>query len=198
QGDHLSKIALARGFIDYRTIWDHPNNAELKKKRENPHVLSPGDKVFVPDKEVREESRPTDQRHRFKRVGRVLMLRLALKDFDHEPLADTPCELHVEGTVHALRTDKSGRIERAIPTGAETAMLIFQDPLVPFDLSIPIRIGHLDPVDEVTGQKARLRNLGYFAGPVDGTADEGFGFAVQEFQCDYGLTVDGVWSPDAG
>jgi hypothetical protein len=41
QGDHLSKIAKAFGFSDYHTIWDHPNNGDLKQKRQNPNVLLP-------------------------------------------------------------------------------------------------------------------------------------------------------------
>jgi len=30
------------------TVWKHPKNAELRKSRDNPHVLQEGDKLFVP------------------------------------------------------------------------------------------------------------------------------------------------------
>jgi peptidoglycan hydrolase-like protein with peptidoglycan-binding domain len=50
----------------------------------------------------------------------------------------------------------------------------------------------LDPIDILAGQKERLNNLGYFAGDPQTEADEDFRSAVEEFQCDHGLTVDGV------
>jgi peptidoglycan hydrolase-like protein with peptidoglycan-binding domain len=94
-----------------------------------------------------------------------------------------------------LTTDSDGRIERNIPTTAEDALLIFKDPQVPFDLGTRIKIGHLDPVEEVSGQKARLSNLGYFFTRDDGRDEERFDHGIQEFQCDHGLTVDGVCGP---
>jgi hypothetical protein len=196
QGDHLAKIAKNFGFSGYRTIWDHPANAELKKKRQNPHVLCPGDKVFIPVKEVKEEPGATEQRHRFKWHSHQLKLRLRLLDFDNQPLADTDCTLHVEGKTRELTTDGDGRIEEQIPATAQDAVLIFKDPLVPLDLSTNIKIGHLDPVEEASGQKARLSNLGYFYCRDDGRDEERFNYAVQEFQCDHDLAVNGICSPE--
>jgi nucleoid-associated protein YgaU len=49
QGEYLSKIARSYGFSDYRTIWEHPKNAALKQARQNPNVLFPGDRLFIPD-----------------------------------------------------------------------------------------------------------------------------------------------------
>src|SRR4030095_14342956 len=51
QGDHVAGIAFRFGLSDFRTIWDHPNNTELKNKRQNPNVLFPGDVLYVPDRE---------------------------------------------------------------------------------------------------------------------------------------------------
>jgi N-acetylmuramoyl-L-alanine amidase len=48
QGEHLSRLAKQFGFSDYSTIWDHPENAELKRKRNNPNVLYPGDTCSFP------------------------------------------------------------------------------------------------------------------------------------------------------
>jgi N-acetylmuramoyl-L-alanine amidase len=193
QGEHLSHIAADHGFSDFMTLWDHPENRELKNRRRNPHVLMPGDELFIPERELKEETKPTEQRHRFKIARKPLMLRLVIKDFDNQPLADTKVQLQVEGTVRELKTDGQGLIETPIPPTAEQAVIVFQDPSVPFDMQVPVRIGYLDPVEEVSGQKARLRNLGYYVDAPEGQPDEPrLSHAVQEFQCDFGLPVDGL------
>src|SRR3990172_130657 len=111
QGDYLSKIAKQYGFADYKAIWDHPENADFKKKRKNPNILYPGDKLFVPVKEVKEMSVATEQRHRFEVKRSPLKLRLALKDFGFKPLANTKCVLHVDGEQFELMTDANGLVE---------------------------------------------------------------------------------------
>jgi N-acetylmuramoyl-L-alanine amidase len=65
QGEHLSTIAAEEGFADFHVIFDHPNNARLGELKRDPHVLFPGDEVFVPDRENRNEPRLTDATHRF-------------------------------------------------------------------------------------------------------------------------------------
>jgi peptidoglycan hydrolase-like protein with peptidoglycan-binding domain len=52
-------------------------------------------------------------------------------------------------------------------------------------------------VEELSGQLWRLNNLGYRAGGGEAPAanDPDFLSAVEEFQCDYALTVDGVCGP---
>jgi N-acetylmuramoyl-L-alanine amidase len=196
QGDHLSKIAKDFGFSDYRTIWDHPNNADLKQKRQNPNVLFPGDTVFIPDRELREESASTDKRHRYQMDTQKLKLRLTLEDQHEKPIANASCILLIGGQTADIKTGASGLIEEDIPPRAHEAYLKIQDPQTPFyDVPISIKIGDLDPVDEVSGQLARLNNLGYFAGDPAQKDDRAFQSAVEEFQCDHGLTVDGKCGP---
>jgi hypothetical protein len=60
---------------------------------------------------------------------------------------------------------------------------------------IPFKIGDLDPVLETSGQVARLNNLGYFAGDLSNPDPATFQSAVEEFQCDKSLTVDGICGP---
>ena len=192
QGEHLSQIAKQYGFRDFNTVWNHPDNADLKKLRQSPNVLFPGDTVKIPDKTQKKESRPTGQKHSFKLAGGRLLLRLALRDFDNQPLANTACQVQVDGASTELTTDANGRVEVPISPTAKEATLVFKDPLVPFDLSVPIKIGHLDPVEEISGQKARLSNLGYITRPIEEVDDTIFARTVQEFQCDLGLPVNGV------
>jgi len=191
QGDYLSKIASKHGISDYLTIWNHPKNAELKKKRQNPNILYLGDVLFIPEKEEKTESGATEQKHRFMVRAKPLMLRIVFKDLDDEPVANKRCDLHLDGQVYELTTNTEGKIEQKIPATAETGMIIFKDPEVPFD-QIPIKIGHLDPIEEVSGWRDRLNNLGYNAGPLDYPDEEQIRMAVGRFQADNGLQVDGI------
>ncbi len=196
QGEHLSSIAKKYGFASYKTIWDHAQNAEVKKKRQNPNVILPGDRLFIPDKEVKEESGGTEKRHRFQVTAEKLTLRLALEDLYRKPIANAKCELRVENDVFTLTTSGQGKIEQDIKPTDERAFLTIKDPQTPVnEIQIPVMIGHLDPVEEVSGQKTRLANLGYYAGRIDGQDDPAFRLAVEEFQCEHGLTVDGVCGP---
>jgi hypothetical protein len=183
QGDYLSKIAKNHGFQDYRTIWDHPRNAELKKKRKNPNILYPGDVLHIPEKQTKEVTGGTGQKHRFRAKRKSPMLKIVLKDINNKPMANLECELRVEGKTYPLTTDGKGRVEQEISPGAEEGRLVLKPPDLPPE-EIPLKIGHLDPVEEVSGWQARLNNLGYDAGPVDGKETEQLRSAIEEFQCD--------------
>jgi hypothetical protein len=232
QGEYLSGIAKQYGFSSYKAIWDHAQNAALKKQRQNPNVIYPGDQVFIPDKRKKQEVRSTGQTHRFVLKAEKLKLRLVVEDLYEKPLDNARCELRIENEVYQLKTDGKGKIEQDIPPGVRSAVLTVKDPRTPInEIVIPIKIGHMDPVDTESGQKARLNNLGYFAGPLedekvpapdakpeantdakkDSSADTAkaepqngkkddetralFLSAVEEFQCDHGLVVDGKCGP---
>jgi LysM repeat protein len=197
QGDYLSKIAKEFGFSDYRTIWNHPDNSELKSKRQNPNVLYPGDKLVIPDRNLREESCAVDKSHNFKVKRPVLRLRLVLEDAYEKPIANAQCVLTIDGDSRTITTDGEGKIDEPLEPGTTSAAIIIQDPKQTHlnSVRIPIKIGHLDPLEEVSGQRARLKNLGYFPGTVDDKDDPAFVTAVERFQAEHGLTVDGIPGP---
>jgi N-acetylmuramoyl-L-alanine amidase len=191
QGDHLSKIASNYGFRDYRLIWDHPQNAELKKKRQNPNVLYPGDVLFVPEQEMKEIPAATEKRHQYQVQAKPLALRLEIRYANNKPMAGVECELQIEGTIYPLTADEKGRIEHDISPDAESGELKIKHPDIAFP-EIPLQIGHLDPIEEVSGWKARLNNLGYDAGTVDDLETAPLRSAIEEFQCDYFKDVNQV------
>ena len=198
QGEHISAIARQHGFSDYTTIWNHPDNAQLRDLRDDPHVLLPGDRLFIPERQERKESAATDQLLTFKLSGQPLILRVVLKEANFDPIDNTSADLHVASAKHEVTTDASGKFEQSIPKTAQRAKLMFKNQDQPFDVLVPMQIGHLDPITETSGQKARLNNLGYFPGPLDGDGDDPqqFPSAVEEFQCDHDLTVTGVCDLD--
>jgi N-acetylmuramoyl-L-alanine amidase len=196
QGDYLAKIARANGFSDYRAIWDHPRNAELKAERQDPNILFPGDHLVISDREPRSEFCVTEQRHRFRLHTPTLKLRLVLEDMYEKPVAHAPCKLMIGTDLDELTTDANGRISQDLRPDAHDAILVVHSAETPFsDVVLSIQIGDLDPVQKVSGQIARLNNLGYFAGNVDSSTTDQFRSAVEEFQCDHGLTVDGICGP---
>ncbi|HWY78325.1 MAG TPA: peptidoglycan-binding protein [Verrucomicrobiae bacterium] len=197
QGDHLARIARAFGFSDWQTIWKHPNNANLKNKRQNPNVLYPGDLLYIPDRQSREESCSTDKKHGFVMKTSDLKLRLTLRDQYENPIANASCNLILGAKSDTVTTDGSGKIEVDIQPDDHDGILIIQDAETPFESTpISFRIGDLDPVLETSGQVARLNNLGYFAGDIKQPDPATFQSAVEEFQCDNNLTVDGICGPN--
>lgn len=209
QGEYLAKIARARGFSSWKTIWDAGENGELRRTRESPNILFPGDQLFIPDRAPREELRPTDQRHRFAVRTETLRLRIVLKGWNHRPLAGHDCTLLVEDLTRDVRTQPDGKLDEQISPRATAGLVIDRGgprPRARVERHILLRIGNLDPVDKVSGQIARLNNLGYDAGEVPDhplSAAEAqeirrspqFLSAVEEFQCDTHLKVDGACGP---
>jgi peptidoglycan hydrolase-like protein with peptidoglycan-binding domain len=58
-----------------------------------------------------------------------------------------------------------------------------------------LQIGFLDPIDELSGVQARLNNLGFDSGEVDGLNGPRTRAAVKSFQKKHGLVVDGIAGP---
>jgi len=190
QGDYFAKIAKKYGFSNWRTIYNHADNAELKQKRPDPNILYPGDKIVIPNKTTKEDSGGTGQRHRFRFKSDDLWLRIVLKDNNNKPIANTPYQLNLERQTIEGQTDGDGLLEQQIAPDAAEGYLLIQH------REFLLKIGHLDPIDTITGVQARLKNLGYYGGEVDGVKGKQTLSAIEEFQCDHGLTVDGIAGPN--
>jgi len=185
EGETVASIAAQHGLAP-ETVWDDPANADLKEQRGDPNILFPGDVVVVPDKRAKEESGAAEQRHRFRTHRGTVTLRLVLHDAGDQPLADQACTLVVGSRSFELTSDGDGVIEQVVPAGEEDGKLLMGERV------LPLKIGHLDPIDEHAGRRERLNNLGYRAGQGDDPDQPVFRSAVEAFQCDHDLTVDGV------
>jgi hypothetical protein len=194
QGEHMSGIAAQYGFPDWETIWQQPENAALRAKRD-PHVLFPGDQVFIPDRVARNEPARTNKVHIFKiQPPPPLYLRVRVLDLSHEPVTNANCHLGLdEGKLDAENTNNKGifehEITRLVRKGELTAFerkpkreATSSDPFV--KIRFDLLIGNLDPETTFSGQQARLNNLGYFAGFTTKDLDQ-FRWAVEEFQRDH-------------
>jgi N-acetylmuramoyl-L-alanine amidase len=192
QGDTLPRIAKQYGFYDWATIYNHDQNADFRKKRPDPHVIAPGDQIVIPDKTTKEVKGATGQTHEFKLKTRVTLFRTAVLDAAQKPYAGKTYELTAGEKKFEGTTDDGGVIERNIPEDVdEVSLKVWVDgdpPKKP--RSLKLKVGHLDPVELVTGVQARLKNLGYDC-PTSGTIDEKTKAALKSFQKDHGLAVSG-------
>lgn len=217
EGDCIGNIAFSRG-IDWHTIWDHPENAELKAKRKDPNVLLPGDIVFIPDLRVKEQDCPTDAKHSFKVKGTPARFRIKMlgerkqedktesraptnhsiyKDPDFkpktrsdDPIANVPYVLDVDGKLTNGVTGGDGVIDLPIPPGARRGKLTV-NPGTPQEKIYNFPFGSLDPIEEFSGVSRRLNNLGFFCGSGNASTKE-FKAAVSLFQESFGLPITGA------
>lgn len=181
-GECVSTLA-ARHRLEWKAIWDHPENAALRRLRSNPNLVAPGDEVFVPDVEPKQLQGATGQAHHFVVSREAVTLRLRLVA-SGEPVANAGCTLEADGCSVAGRTDGDGVLEVAVPAELRRARLVVDDRPDAWW----IEIGALPPPDGVEGARARLRNLGYHVGTGSVRAlDEATRGAIAEFQRAHGL-----------
>jgi putative peptidoglycan binding protein/LysM domain-containing protein len=198
KGEHISSIAKRYGYSNWRLIYDHPDNSELRQQRPNPNVLHKGDKIVIPDKDLKSIECETEQRHRFRLELHNLLLRIIVRRYGR-PITNKRYELRIgeriSPTIYRGQTDDEGLVEQRINNDAQRGELIVWDdntdpPKVIFKQNI--RIGHIDPVDCSTGVQSRLRNLGFYKGAIDGEDGPKTQDAIRAFQKKHGLEVNGV------
>lgn len=193
QGDCLSSIAHQFGFADWRTIYNHGSNAAFRQQRPNPNQIFPGDQIFIPDTEGKTEDAPTDKWTEFKIDNQKTMIRVRMMDGNNKPFAGKQYQLDVNGTLSEGSTKADGMIEQEIPADAtEATLTVWFD----VDKTRPgviwnLKLGHLDPWDKPSGVQARLKNLGYDPGPVDGIVGPRTTAALKGFQFSQNLPVTG-------
>jgi len=190
QGECLSRIAARYGFASHTDIYDHPANAEFKRKRPNPNIIHPGDEVVIPDKAPKSFAVATGAVHRFVVQLPRRTLRLSLQDADRAPLADTPCTLTISGKAIKGVTDGQGILVLEVPVDAEEGRLVAGS------YEWPLRIAALNPIDHtddggISGIQGRLRNMGHDPGPVDGQLGSKTRAALRAFQARNNLTING-------
>jgi hypothetical protein len=196
QGDCISSIAFAYNLFP-KTIWDHPDNAELKKLRKDPNSLFPGDSVVIPEIELKEEDCQPEQKHRFKRKGVPERLRIQFltgAEEDDAPRKGIPYTLDI--TTKSGRpvpqkkgkTDNDGYLDESIPPDAIKGIIVLDEGEE--EEVYEIMLGHIDPIDTPSGIRARLENLGYDCGNEDGdTLGDMTIEAIRNFQSDNDLKI---------
>jgi hypothetical protein len=181
RGEHLSGVAASYGFDDYAVVWNRPENAALRAARRHPHVLQPGDEIWIPERVDRPASRPTGAHHRFAVDASPLELRLRILDFKGRPIAGVSCALDAAPRA----TDGDGAVKAPVAKSAEQSSLLLRG------VTRRLAVGDLDPVGADDGCTARLFNLGYLLDPLAVPGDDEARIAIEDFQADHGLPLTG-------
>lgn len=182
EGDCFLSIAYDNGFF-WETLWNHPNNKDLRKLRKDPNCLFPGDVVFVPDKRDKAFQRPTGKLHQFRLKGVPARITIQLL-YCGEPRKNERYKLKVGSASSEGKTDNNGMVRLSIPPNAKEGTLVVGSG--DFITEYTLDLGYLDPVDETQGVQCRLQNLGYYAGPLDGTRNDDTIAALKAFQKEEG------------
>ena len=168
RGECMASIAAKYGFSDYRDIYQDPANAALKAKRPNPSLLFPGDLIEIPERKPTIFECETGKTHAFELKPRKRMLRIRLEEMSGVPIADMPVTLVVSPKEkYETTTDKDGILKQELPLQTKR-VLLQAGAMVRL-----IRIADLNPMQDapdggISGVQARLKNLGFFSGTVDG------------------------------
>lgn len=184
QSDRLATVARSKGFLRWQTIWDFPGNADLRELRGTPHILQPGDQLAIPSKVERTAEVPGGTAEYVVQCSaEVLRVRFAgIRSSDANPVtfkATPDGGAAIEGPL-----PKSGNMEVDLPPDTETVHVeLFRkqdgdEAFAAYDFTV----GGLDPLSEISGIKARLQNLGFYDGPIDGNLDDSTRTAIAHFR----------------
>jgi N-acetylmuramoyl-L-alanine amidase len=176
-GDSIESIAYSHGFF-WKTLWDAPENAALREQRANdPNALLPGDVVHVPDLRGKSVARAAGAHHVFRRKGVPSVLKVRLLE-DARPRANIAYTVEAAGRNVTGTTDADGWVECYLMPDVEEGILR----LDATDEELAFTIGTKRPATTTWGIQTRLRNLGFYGGPIDGEPSDATTAALRAFQ----------------
>ena len=182
EGDTTSGLASQHGFSPH-TIWNHPDNAGIRQKRRDMNILMPGDILIIPDKQLKQVTAATEQLHRFVLRNTPALFQLQLYHADGTERSNQDYRLVVDDRSYSGTTDGQGLLIEYISPRAKAGRI----ELLPEMDRIDLRFGTLNPLEEDSGVRRRLANLGF---PSGDTAEE-LRAALTAFQKDCQLEPTG-------
>lgn len=189
--DHIVRLAYYTGHKSYEAIWNDPANEQLRERRPDPGVLGVGDPVHIPDAPPWIfEQLPTRREHQLVLDLPLPKIRIRLLRVGYIPFGGKACNARFDDEMVAKTPDADGEVEFEL--GPDTVFVSLEVDQQGLELDVAA----LQPLDTLHGVSARLENLGYEPGSLgpDEKPEDTYGFrmAVEDFQCDHGLLVDGV------
>ncbi|HEY0081099.1 MAG TPA: peptidoglycan-binding domain-containing protein [Pyrinomonadaceae bacterium] len=184
-GDSVIKLSVKYGLF-CETIWNHPDNAELRRKRKDMNTLLPGDILFIPDIRPKDVPADTGKLHRYRRKG--VPANFSIQIYQNEqPYAHQDYKLVVDGVPYTGMSDTMGIVSKWIPPTAVEGVLH----IGPDNYKILLRFGYLDPINEIIGVQKRLYNIGFHPGELDNLMGLKTRQALLDFQKRFDLSETG-------
>jgi hypothetical protein len=133
---------------------------------------------------------PTGKHHKLVVNVPKRKVRVRVLDAHREPMKNLPYKLDTGARVYEGQSNGDGVVEKMVPAEVEQATLSIGD------VTVPLLLGHLNPCDDteddgVSALQARLKNLGYQPGRIDGSLGPRTRAALRRFQSDQNLDVTG-------
>lgn len=185
-GESLESLAYERGLY-WPSVWDLEENKALRELREDPHVLAPGDSLFLPDRAAKTVTAAAGRRHVFRRRAIPARLRL-IALADGQVQSEIPFAVDIDGKVVEGTAGPDGLIEQWILPNAQRVRVRIG---LGFDQRVfEVDVRELQPVATIAGVQARLHNFGYPTA-VDGALTYRTQDALRRFQAAHALPVTG-------
>ena len=198
KGETLLRIAKQHGFQHLETIYDHPSNTEFKKLRPDPSMIAEGDEINIPEKEPLVKTISTGSSHTFQMKPKPKEKFRMKLDRPGIPWSGEKVALVIDDQTIESTISRDGLIEMDLPKGTESEgelkLFLNKDFDQPSHV-ITLELGHLDPVETLSGVQARCNMLGFDCGVADGIMGGKTRAGVKAFQEENGLDVDGVPGP---
>lgn len=197
EGDTLFSLARELFLLDAEGLLAHPKNQSIAAQSASGGILPKGQRLYLPP-EALSLGLATSSRHSVTVRRPRAKLSLQLETPAGEPLAQ--CDWALEFAEGPLRgtTDSEGRLEAALPPEAGKRVSLAVWPAVAPGVPagephrLVLDIGGLAPLSAVEGAQARLKNLGFYSGEVDGRAGPQTSAAVKRFQRSQQLPDEGT------
>jgi hypothetical protein len=164
-GDCVDSLAY-ENKVPSDKIWSDPANKNMNETRKDRNVLMPGEKLTIPDREIKwEGNKETARTHIFRRTMPKKEFRFQV--LRGKPLTGYTYEIQIDG-VPVTGTFDADWVTCQIPANAKKAEIKItykrgqsMSPAVAQNRVYKIDLGHLRPVRTDEGQQDRLKNLGF-------------------------------------
>lgn len=195
QGDTLLRIAKQHGFTRSDTIYDHPSNEAFRSLRPNPNILYAGDKINIPEAEPLVQVRSSGSRYSFTvKKPEVEKFSVKFQNKSGDLLKGKRIILSIGDQDIDVELGDDGLLEVDLPNGDEREgeLNVFMDPNSEEPTHIfTIQLGHLDPIEELSGVQARCNLLGHDCGIADGIMGAKTRDGITSFQTAHNIEATG-------